>query len=136
MITADVQIRVRYAETDQMGYVYYGNYAIYYEVARGELLRKLGLDYVRLENDGFFLPIAKLQVKYIKPAHYDELLTVRAKLKHFNKTALEFEYEIYNQNNELINKGYTLQVIVDGKTRKPSKMPDYLTNAIKQHWKD
>ncbi len=132
MLSAEAKIRVRYAETDRMGYVYYGNYATYYEVARGELVRKIGVTYVQLEDDGYFLPIAELRVKYIKPALYDELLTVRVTLKNFESAKLEFEYQVFNQKGELINTGYTLQVFINGKTRRPTRPPKYFVKAIEQ----
>ncbi len=133
MVVAEAQIRVRYAETDRMGYVYYGNYATYYEVARGELMRKIGLSYVKYEDDGYFLPIAEMRTKYLKPALYDELLTVRAILKNYRTGRLEFEYEIYNEKGELINTGYTLQVFVNGKTRRPTRPPAYFIQAIEKY---
>ncbi len=132
MVSAETKVRVRYAETDKMGYVYYGNYATYYEVARGELVRKLGLSYVKLEEDGYFLPIAEMRVKYYKPAHYDELLTVKVILRNFETAKLEFEYEVYNENGELINTGYTLQVFINGKTRRPTRPPKYFVKAIEK----
>ncbi len=130
MLEAQTQIRVRYAEVDQMGYVYYGNYAMYYEVARRAMMEKLGLSYVRFEQEGYFLPIAKLEVQYIKPALYDEVITVKIKLARYSKVRLEFEYEVYNEQGELINKGYTLQVFVDGKTRKPTSGPQYFIDLL------
>ncbi len=135
MLQTETKIRVRYAEVDKMGYVYYGNYAAYYEVARRALMDKLGLSYVEFEDDGFFLPIVKLEIQYIKPAHYDELLTVKIKLVKHSRVRLEFEYEVYSEDGELINKGYTLQVFVDGKTRKPTFGPKYFLDAIEKHEK-
>jgi len=130
MVSAEAKIRVRYAETDRMGYVYYGNYATYYEVARGELMRKLGLSYVQLEADGYFLPIAQMEIKYIKPALYDELLTVKVTLVNQKSAKLEFQYEIYNEKGELINTGYTLQVFIKASTRRPTSPPDYFLKAL------
>ena len=135
MITSEVKIRVRYAETDKMGYVYYGNYAMYYEVARGQLVRDVGLSYVRFEEEGFFLPIAKMEIKYLAPAKYDEVLTVRIKLKRYTSARLEFEYEIFNEQGEKINEGYTLQVFISGKTRKPVRAPEYFIEALKKYEK-
>ncbi len=132
MISAEAKIRVRYAETDKMGYVYYGNYATYYEVARREIMQKLQLSYVKFENDGYFLPIAEMKVKYLRPALYDELLTVKVTLKNYRHGRLEFEYEVFNENGELINKGYTLQVFIDGKTRRPTRPPQYFLEAVEK----
>jgi acyl-CoA thioester hydrolase len=133
MLEAEAKIRVRYAEVDQMGYVYYGNYAIYYEVARRAMMEKIGLSYVQFEKEGYFLPIAKLQVQYIKPALYDEEITVKIKLVRYSKVRLEFEYEVYNEAGEPINKGYTLQVFVDGKTRKPVSGPQYFIDLLDKY---
>jgi len=135
MLTAETQIRVRYAEVDRMGYVYYGNYAMYYEVARRAIIQKIGMTYAKFEEQGFFLPIAKMNIQYIKPALYDELLTVRIKLVKFSNVKLEFEYEIYNEQNELINKGYTLQVFIDAKTRRPTRAPEYFIKLLEKNSK-
>ncbi len=135
MLQAEVKLRVRYAEVDRMGYVYYGNYAMYYEVARRAIMDKLGLSYVKFEEEGYFLPIAKMEVQYIKPALYDEVLTVKIKLVRYSSVRLEFEYEIFNGQGELINKGYTLQVFIDGKTRKPRPGPDYFIELLDKYSK-
>ncbi len=128
----DVKIRVRYAETDRMGYVYYGNYPTYYEVARTEVLRQMGLTYKQLEDDGYLLPIAKMTVEYIKPALYDDLLTIKV-FVDYTKVRLEFVYEVYNQKNELINKGYTLLIFTSAKTRRPTFAPQYFLDLMEQY---
>ncbi len=132
----EVKIRVRYAETDKMGYVYYGNYATYYEVARTELLRSLGITYRQLEEDGYMLPIASMQIKYIKPAFYDDLLTVRVQLKEPHPVKVDFKYEIYNEKGELLNEGSTLLIFINEKNRKPTKAPEYYMKAVKKLFSD
>ncbi len=98
MYTSDIQIRVRYAETDQMGYVYHGNYAAYFEVARTEAFRKLGISYKDMEADGVGMPVGELRTKFRRPARYDDLLTVRLLLRQPPEGARAlFEYEIYNE---------------------------------------
>ncbi len=130
----ETQIRVRYSETDRMGYSYYGNYPTYYEVGRTEFLREMGLSYKKLEDDGFLLPIMSMNVKYLKPALYDDLLTIKTIYKRFHSIKLEFDYEIYNQSKELLNTGNTMLVFINAKTRKPTKAPDYYLNLLKQYW--
>ncbi len=132
MVSYEVKIRVRYAETDKMGYVYYGNYAAYYEVARTEFLRSLGITYKQLEDDGYLLPIARLEIDYLKPAFYDDLLTVRVFMKEPHPIKLNFFYEVYNQHGELLNKGYTLLIFISQKTRKPTRAPEYYVKAIEK----
>ena len=92
----DTEIRVRYGETDQMGYVYYGFYAQYYEIGRVELLRSLGISYKEIENAGYALPVVSMQTNYKSPALYDDLLTVRAIIKKKPLAKIIFDYEIYN----------------------------------------
>ena len=117
------QLRVRYAETDQMGYVYYGNYATYFEVARVEFLRNLGLSYKKMEQDGVMLPVLKLEVNYHKPAKYDDLLTIKTSIKKKPLVKIEFDFEIYNENEELLTTGYTSLVFIDMAKNKPTKAP-------------
>ena len=95
MLNADINIRVRYAETDKMGYVYYGNYATYYEVGRVEALRKLGMSYKEMEDEGIMLPVLSFNIKYFKPAFYDDLLTIKTSITEMPNTRIKFEYECY-----------------------------------------
>jgi len=119
MIEHICKIRVRYSETDQMGYVYYGNYASYYEVARVEMLRSLGTSYKEMEESGIMMPVLELKCKYIKPAYYDEELTVSVKILEKPQTRIKFQYEIFNEKEELINIGETTLVFVDVKKNRP-----------------
>ena len=124
MYTSDIQIRVRYAETDQMGYVYHGNYAAYFEVARTEAFRQLGISYKDMEADGIGLPVGELHTKFRRPARYDDLLTVRLLLrKPARGASLLFEYEIYNEARELLTEGHTLMVFVRTATGRPVPVP-------------
>ncbi len=124
VFTSEVQIRVRYAETDQMGYVYYGNYGAYYEVARTEAFRKLGIHYKEMEQDGVMMPVLEMRCKYIRPARYDDLLTVKLLLKEKPSGArIKFEYEVYNEAQELLNVGETTMVFVDMQTARPTPIP-------------
>jgi len=134
MIIDETKIRVRYIETDRMGYVYYGHYAQFYEVGRTEMLRGFGITYKQLEEDGYFLPVADLNINYLKPAVYDDLLTVKTFLKKKPLIKLEFEYEVYNQENVLLNTGTTLLIFVDAQTRKPVKAPLYFLEKIEKYF--
>lgn len=131
---SETKIRVRYADTDKMGYCYYGNYPTYFEVGRTEFLRDLGLSYKKLEDEGYLLPIANMEIKYLKPAIYDDLLTARTIYKKFHSIKVEFDYELYNQDNQLITTAYTKLVFVDYKTRKPTKAPQYYLDAINKYF--
>ncbi len=134
MYTHIHQIRVRYADTDQMGYVYYGNYARYYEEARSEAIRALGMPYKELELSGTMLPITRMNIKYIGPAFYDELITVRTILTEMPGRFMQFKYEIYNEAAKLINEGETQLVFVDAKTRKMVHAPAFLTEQLKTYF--
>lgn len=134
MFCHEVKLRVRYAETDQMQYVYYGNYAIYYEVARVECLRALGISYKRLEDDGVMLPVLEQYTKYIAPAHYDDLLTIRVSVKEMPQTRISFEYEIFNEAGRLLNIGKTTLVFVNKHSQKPIRCPKDLAVLFKPHF--
>lgn len=134
MYVSETKVRVRYGETDQMGYVYYGNYPLYYEVARTDMIRKLGWPYKKLEESGIMLPVLSLNVKYIKPAFYDDELTVKTKVIKLPETRIDFEYEVFNEKNELINIGETTLVFVDMKTMKPTAAPEAFINDIRKYF--
>lgn len=124
MFKFSCNIRVRYGETDQMGYVYYGNYAQYYEVARVEMLRSLGTSYKDMENSGVMMPVLDLFCKYIKPGRYDENLKITVTIKEKPGIRIKFYYEIHNEQEELINIGETVLVFVDIKKNKPCLPPE------------
>src|SRR3972149_10534934 len=105
MFISELKLRVRYGETDRMGYVYYGNYAEYFEVARVEALRELGMNYKDMEDSGIMLPVYTFSVKYFKPAFYDDLLTIKTNIKEIPKARITFSHEIYNEKRELLNTG-------------------------------
>jgi acyl-CoA thioester hydrolase len=124
MYSHSTKIRVRYGETDQMGYMYYGNYAQYYEVGRVEMLRSLGMSYSSMEAEGIMMPVLELKCKYIKPALYDQEITVKTIIKTLPGIRIFFEYELYNEKEELINIGTTTLVFVDMKKNKPTNPPE------------
>ncbi|SEP54983.1 acyl-CoA thioesterase [Flavobacterium urocaniciphilum] len=123
-------VRVRYAETDQMGVVYHGNYAQYFEMGRVEWLRNLGVSYKWMEENGVMLPVVALEMNYKKPARYDDLLTVKTILKSQTSVKIEFDYEIYNEEKQLLTTGYSMLVFVDMKTGRPMVPPSYVTEKI------
>jgi len=124
MFKFECEIRVRYGETDQMGYVYYGNYAQYYEVARVEMLRSLGTSYKSMEENGVMMPVLDFYSKYIKPGRYDEVLKISVMIKERPGIRIKFYYEIHNEQNELINIGETTLVFVDIEKNKPCHPPE------------
>ena len=120
MISHEIKLRVRYAETDQMGYVYYGNYATYFEVARVETFRHIGFSYKEMEDEGIMMPVLEYKTKYIKPARYDDLLTIKILIKEKPGIRIRFEYEVYNEAFVLLNVSETTLVFVNKETAKPS----------------
>lgn len=127
----DYVLRTRYAETDQMGVVYYGNYPQYLELGRVEWLRSLGISYKQMEEEGIILPVVSLQINYKKPATYDELITIRTILKEIPNTKITFDYEVINEKNEVISTATTTLVFVDSKTWRPTRCPENLITLIK-----
>ena len=130
MFDFSTTIRVRYADTDQMGFVYYGNYARYFEIGRVEALRSLGIAYKDLEANGIMMPVLENYSKYIRPAFYDDLLTLRVMVREVPGTRIRFEYEIKNQDSVLIHTGFTVLVFMSAETKKVVAFPDYIRLAI------
>jgi acyl-CoA thioester hydrolase len=129
---SETKIRVRYSETDQAGFVYYGNYAQYYEVGRVEALRQLGYTYKGLEKEGVVMPVLSMNIKYIRPGLYDDLLTVKTIIREAPVTRMNFEYEIYNESGKLLNKGETTLVFISKKTYKTIKAPEWFAKLIEK----
>jgi acyl-CoA thioester hydrolase len=125
-------VRVRYAETDQMGVVYHGNYAQYFEMGRVEWLRNLGVSYKWMEDNGVMLPVVSLEMNYKKPARYDDVLRVKTVLKSQTSVKIEFDYEIYNEKNQLLTTGYSMLVFVNMKTGRPIVPPKYVSDKINE----
>lgn len=135
MINTTTSIRVRYGETDPMKYVYYGNYAEYFEVARVELFRSLGMSYDEIEKRGIFLPVSEYKIKYLKPALYDQILEIRTYVRKIPGIRIEFDYEIYNEENVKITEASTTLFFLNSETNKIVKCPDYLMALIEKKWK-
>lgn len=134
MFVHSTKIRVRYADTDQMGYMYYGNYAEFYEVGRVEMLRSLGLTYKAMEDSGIIMPVTELKCKYIKPALYDEEITVKVIMETMPAVRIHFRYELYNEGNELINLGETMLVFINQDKNRPCLPPTDFLDKIKIHF--
>jgi len=128
----DTKIRVRYAEADRMGYVYYGNYAMYFESARTEMLRSLGFSYREWEDSGILLPVRELQVRYLAPAFYDDLLTIRTIIKDKPDVRITFHHEVYNEKGEKTCTGSLVLVFVNSETRKPTRAPKFFLKALEE----
>ncbi|WP_266366953.1 acyl-CoA thioesterase [Tellurirhabdus rosea] len=132
MFTFDVPpIRVRYADTDQMGYVYYGNYARFYEIGRVEALRSLGFHYKEMEDSGVMMPVYENRSRYLKPARYDDLLTIRVRIPDLPTVRVVFQYDIFNQEEEHLNTGETTLVFQNRATGKLCKAPTELMDKLK-----
>ncbi len=134
MFVHSTSIRVRYADTDQMGYMYYGNYAEFYEVGRVEMLRSLGLTYRSMEESGIIMPVTELKCKYLKPALYDEEITVKVTMETMPSVRIHFRYELFNEKKELINIGETMLVFINQEKNRPCLPPADFLEKIKVHF--
>jgi acyl-CoA thioester hydrolase len=134
MIHTIHSIRVRYGETDPMKYVYYGNYAQYFEIGRVELFRNIGISYDEIENQGIWLPVSDYKIKYIRPALYDQKLEIHTYVKKIPGVRIEFEYEIYNEDGVKITEASTTLFFLDAKTNKIIRCPDFLMKMIEENW--
>lgn len=134
MITAETKIRVRYAETDQMGFVYYGRYAEYYEVGRVEAMRKLGLSYKEMENKGILMPVIEYYIKYKKPALYDDEIILITTIKEIPNIKIKFYHECFNSNGELLNTGFVTLAFLKKENKKPISAPDWFIKECKKYF--
>ncbi len=134
MVSGKTTLRVRYSETDQMKYAYYGHYAAYYEVGRTSLMRELGISYKSLENNGIIMPVVEMKLRYYKPAKYDDLLTIKTTIKEMPTARIMFYYEVFNEEGTLLNEGYTLMTFADMNTGRPLRPPKELIEALKPYF--
>lgn len=133
MISTIISIRVRYGETDQMGVVYHGNYPSYFEVARVEFFRELGLPYKDLEASGIMLPVVDLGIKYLRPAYYDEILHIHTSIPEIPRSVrFRFEYIIKNAAGETLTEGHAVLAFIDKETRKPVRCPSYMIEKLEE----
>jgi acyl-CoA thioester hydrolase len=134
MYSHKIQIRVRYAETDQMGYLYYGNYAQYYEVGRVEAMRNLGLSYKEMEDGGVMMPVLELHSTFVKPAYYDELLSITTTITKMPEVRMFFDYEICNEQGDTINYGKTTLIFFDMARKRPCRVPAELASKLESYF--
>lgn len=135
MYQAETTVRVRYGETDQMGYVYYGVYAMYFEVGRVESLRSLGVSYKSLEDMGVMMPVLEHHSRYLEPARYDEALRIVTSIPEKPGVRIKFTYEIYNEANTLINQGETRLAFVDKASGRPCRPPQIMQDVLAPYFK-
>jgi acyl-CoA thioester hydrolase len=128
MFVSEYKIRVRYAETDRMGYVYYGNYATYFEVARVEALRRLGVSYRQLEDSGILLPVLNYSVKFLKPVYYDEEIKIITAIPELPGARIHFKYNCTNEAGE------NTIVFINKEKNRPVACPEILYNTLKKHF--
>ena len=136
MYSFETKLRVRYSETDRMGYVYYGNYPQYYEVGRVELMRSLGFPYQALEDMGIIMPVRDLSITYIKPSFYDDELSIKTIVREMPASRAKFEYEISNSEGILLNKGETTLLFVNAESRRPMRAPEAILKALEGYFNE
>ncbi|HQZ73407.1 MAG: acyl-CoA thioesterase [Chitinophagaceae bacterium] len=135
MFTTETKIRVRYAETDQMGVVYHSNYFPYFESARAESIRELGFTYADMEKMGVIMPVVDVHCRYLRPAKYDDLLTIKTMLKELpTHHKIEFHHEVFNEQNELLAVGKIILYFMEAKTMKKTIMPELLLNKLQSYF--
>jgi acyl-CoA thioester hydrolase len=136
MFETKVPIRVRYAETDQMNVVYHANYATYFEVARTESIRQLGFTYREMEEMGLAMPVVEINIKYLRPARYDDLITVRTQLREFPEShAITFHQDIFNEAGKLITSGFVTLFFMDAGAKRKTRMPQILRERLLPYFK-
>jgi len=136
MYVHETKTRVLYADTDKMGVMYYGNYAIMYEKGRTETMRALGVSYRSMEERGCMLPVVSMNARYIKPVIYDDLVTIRTTIKELPSSRIQFFYELFNEENELINQGDTVLAFVDIARNRPTRAPAWFIEMLKPYFQD
>ncbi len=135
MYSSTVEIRVRYGETDTMGYLYYGNYALYYEVGRTDLIRTVGLTYKALEEQGIIMPVVEFRSRYLRPARYDDVVTVKTSLRTLPEgRKITFYTELYNEGGKLLNSGFVTLAFVDAMTQKSIAVPNILKERLRPYF--
>jgi acyl-CoA thioester hydrolase len=132
MYTSTTHIRVRYGETDQMGYLYYGYYALYYEQGRAEAMRQIGMSYRELEAQGIIMPVVEMNAQYFRPALYDDLVTVKTSVLELDPLSkqIQFHSDLYNEAGKLLNRGLVTLVFYDPATKKKIPMPEALYQKL------
>jgi acyl-CoA thioester hydrolase len=135
MFKVSTPLRVRYAETDQMNVVYHGNYAQYFEAARGEAIREIGITYSEIEKAGIIMPVVELNIKYLRPAHYDELLTIVTELREWpTDHRIRFHHEVYNEAGKLLTTGSVLLYFLKAADKSKTMMPEMMADRLRGYF--
>ncbi len=134
MLSSEIKIRVRYGEVDRMGYLHHGNYALYFEEGRTELLRGFGLSYRTMEDEGILLPVREMNIRYLKPVLYDEEVILVTTLTQIPSAKLEFEYIMKNVSGDVLSKAKTTLVFSDAKTKKVIRTPGYFLDLVSPYF--
>lgn len=133
LFTHETQLRVRYSETDQMGFCYYGNYATYFEVGRVEAMRSIGMSYKAIEESGKMLPVISYNVEFLNPAKYDDSLLIKTSIRKLEGAKLYFSYEIYNETSIKLCTAETTLVFVNATSKKPTQAPKELIEILEKY---
>lgn len=137
MYAHSTTLRIRYAETDQMDIVYYGNYAQFFEVGRAEWIRELGFTYKKMEEMGIRMPVVEMEARFLRPAHYDDLITIKSILKELPEDhSISFFHEVYNEQNKLLTTGKVTLFFIDSHTNKRTQMPKALREKLLPFFQD
>ena len=127
--------RVRYGETDQMGYLYYGNYALYYEIGRVELFRSLGMSYRELEEElGVMMPVVNMSARYLRPARYDQLIRIETSIRQLPLKQVTFDFELFNEAGELVNGGRVTLCFVNTASGERVPCPEPMLELLRPHF--
>ncbi len=132
MFVTTTQVRVRYGETDQMGFVYYGNYPLYFEVGRAEAMRQIGMTYKQMEEMGVYMPISKMEIRYFRPGHYDDLLTIKTIVNQMPTSRMVFDYEMYNEQGTLLCTACTELAFISSQTNRPVRAPSWFLKKMEE----
>lgn len=124
------KVRIRYSETDQMGYVYYGNYARFYEIGRTEMMRSLGIHYKTMEDQGIMMPVISMEARYLRPARYDDLIEIKTRIRKLDDKEIIFETRIFNEENQLLNRGTVRLCFIDKKTHHRIATPAFINQTV------
>ena len=133
VLACDTRVRVRYGETDRMGYAHHANYALYFEEGRTELMRQMGMDYKTMEDNGVILPLSHMSFDFKTPAYYDEVLTIHTKLREIKGVRLTFDYQALNKSGKVVCNATTILVFADSKTGKPRRPPYFFRNLLNEN---
>ena len=133
LISFSTQTRVLYKDTDQMGIMHHSNYVVLYETARTEWLREMGLTYAEIERRGIMSPIIEVHTKFLYPAFYDEMLTIKVSMQEMPAARLIIDSEVYNEAGKLINTGSVTLGFMHASTRRPCRAPEWFVQAIEDY---